>query len=90
MIRKFEVTSDLYSQPDAKGKQKLIKKGIITRLLVNTHDIKYVEEAFDTKGRIIPGVCDVIIDQNYKRLNHSFDEICDLVLPPLSKTGFKQ
>lgn len=89
MIKEFNVVSDIYTIPNEKGKQRLIKKGVITRLLINTHDIRFVEEVFDNKGKLLPGVCDINIGDNSRRLQHSFDEIKQLVIPHKATTGYK-
>lgn len=75
----LKLISDLYSLPDKNGKQKLIKKDILTRLWINIQDIRYVEEIFDVKGKIIKGVCAIKVDQESLRVKHSYEDIVDMV-----------
>lgn len=87
MITELKVLSDLYTPPNAKGKQKCIKKNIITRLLINTTDIRYVEEVIDNKGFILKDTCSIKVDQENMRVKHNFDDIKKLVCPEMKHAG---
>ena len=92
MVTELKVLSDLYTLPDANGKQKLVKKNLITRLLVNTVDIRYVEEVINYKGKIVKGICAIKIGEESFRIKHSYESIKDLVSTNLrsqNRIGFK-
>lgn len=87
MVTELKVISDIYSPPDKKGNQKLVKSGVITRLLVNTVDVRYVEEIVDSKGKVIKDSCSIKVDQEQMRIKHTFDEIKKLVCPEMKHAG---
>ncbi len=57
MVKEFKIIVDLYSTPDAEGKQHLIKKNIIKRKTINIEDIKSVEQVTSEKGKIVKDKC---------------------------------
>ena len=82
MIKELKILNDIYSAPDSKGNQKLIKADVVTRMLINTEDIRYVEEVITVKAKsakIIPGVCTIKVDNENFKIQHSFEEIKELV-----------
>jgi len=90
MIVELNILSDLYSPPVKNNRQKLIKEGIVTKMLVNTSDIKYIEETFDKNGKIQKNVCAIKIDQEIMRVKNSYNTIKKLILPDKIHTGFKE
>ena len=53
----LRISTNLYSEPDNKGKQKLIRKNIPTKISIYLEDIQAHEEVFDNSGKILPKVC---------------------------------
>lgn len=53
----FTIWSSVHSDPDKKGKQKLIKRNIITKISVYLDDIQGHEQVFDKMGKLLTGYC---------------------------------
>ena len=72
----LNVVSNLYSEPDKAGKQKLIKKNIHTKISVYVDDIQAHEEVFDNSGKLLTKSCRIhhknlgplIIKHTYKQI----------------------
>jgi oligoribonuclease (3'-5' exoribonuclease) len=75
MIKEFKILSDLYSEPDKEGKQKIIKRSIISRMLINTEDINFIEELVNKNGKIVKNCCIMKVNNDSYRIKHSYDEI---------------
>lgn len=75
----FQTVSSLYSEPDNKGKQKLIKSSIVTKISMYVDDIQAHEEAVGRKGNILKNNCK-IYHRNLGTLivKASYNEISDL------------
>jgi len=91
MTKELQILNDIYSLPDKKGKQKLIKRNVISRMLINTEDIRFVEEVINKKGNIIKGICSIKVDSELIRVKHDFNDIKKLVghTNTMSQIGFK-
>lgn len=71
------MSSSLYSEPDKQGKQKLIKKNIITKISIYIDDIQGHEEIFNSKGEVMNTTCRIyhknlgplIIKRSYKQIS---------------------
>ena len=87
MVVTLEVLTDIYSQPDKDGNTKMIKKDVIYRKQFDTTSM-LVENYTNPKGQIVKKYCIVKQDENYYKLNHSFEEI-ERLTQPLKFNGFK-
>lgn len=78
---------DLYDGPE--GKEKLIKRGIITLYAVDTQDIISHQEIPNTKGNIYKDRCKVFIrDIGPLLVKHSFEELEKILQSDKTKIGF--
>lgn len=71
---------DIYSAPDDKGVQKLIKKNLIKLKSITIEEIKSVEEMVDNKGKVIKSQC--IIEYNNDKVcvvKHPYTEVNRLI-----------
>lgn len=90
MKKEFKVLSDIYTLPDENGVQKVIKKNIVTKVLLDTEDIKYPEEIFNSKGVVLKGVCMIKLqDGEIKKLKHKYEEIKSLIATNETPTKIK-
>lgn len=92
MIKEFQKIEDIYSQPDKSGQQKLIKKNLISSIVLDTNNIQ-LQEFINNKGKIIKNKCTVKYGNDYYILNHSYKEVKELVFKselqnPIVVTGF--
>lgn len=75
----FTMSSNLYSEADAHGKTKLIKKNILTRISVYIDDIQAHEHVFDSKGKVLTSYCRIYhINIGPLVLKHSYKYISDI------------
>lgn len=82
--------SDCVSDPDHKGKTKMIKKNIITRISLHVTDIKRPVEIYNLKGEVLKKECRIILeDGNDLIVKHSFDEVTKMISPIIVK-GFRK
>lgn len=87
MVITLNLTTDVYSQPDKKGNQRIIKKGVKFKKTFDTNNIQ-VQNYIDAKGNISSKYSMVFEgEQGYKAL-HKFEELERLV-SPLKIRGFK-
>ncbi len=85
----MKIKSDLYAEPDNKGRQKIIKKGIITRANIPLEQVGTIMEIFNTKGKLIKNECKIYLPEiGFMTVNHSFDYVKDLK-DSISNTGKK-
>lgn len=92
MLLRLTILNDIYTLPDASGKQELIKKNVESKLLINSLDIKYIENIINKKGQVLKNTCAIKVDQESFRVKHSFDSIAKQILESttVDKTiGFK-
>lgn len=87
MVVTLEVLTDIYSTPDANGDSHVIKKGVIYKKQFDTNQM-LVENYTGPKGKIVKKYCIVRQDENYFKLNHSFEEI-EKLTQPMKFKGFK-
>ncbi len=95
MWHEFEVSNTLYSDPDKNGNQRIIKQGVISRIMLDIDRIAYPEELLTKDGKLIKGRCAVKYMDEPITLNHSFKEVCTLLkkhpsLNPVFIKGFKR
>lgn len=84
--------SSIYTEPNAQGKQKLIKSGILTKLSVYLDDIQAHEETFNNSGKLQKNMCKI-----YHRqigpivIKETYDNISKLKQSRIihTKAGFK-
>lgn len=53
----FKVISNLYSEEDNEGKQKLIKSNVATKISIHLEDIHAHEEVFNKRGKVLKRFC---------------------------------
>lgn len=84
--------SSLYSEPDSKGNQKLIKDGILSTIIFDTEEIKTIEEVTDTKGKIRKDSCIVYLRGRDSPilLAHPIDDLYYLKNTRVEILGYKQ
>lgn len=75
-----KIKSSLYTDPDEKGKQKLIKRNIITKRIINVDDKTAVEEVIDNKGKILKNCCRIFTREEPIVVNHNYEYIKNLIL----------
>lgn len=81
----LKVLTDLINE-----KNKIIKKNIITKYLVDTENIQLPQEIFNSKGTVMKNKCKVVIkDIGSLIVNHSFTYIKGLIETKTIK-GFKR
>lgn len=82
MRLEFNILSDVYSIPDNQGNQRIIKRNVLTRMYINTENIKYVEEMINSKGAVVKNNCLIKLDDGeLKRLKHNYENIKNIVDP---------
>lgn len=87
----LKIKDNLYTDPDESGRSKLIKKGCVTNLIVDTNDIITIGELINEKGKILKSYSRLHIKEAGPIVvNHSVDYIKKLKTPTLNKIGFKQ
>lgn len=75
----LKLKTDLYSEPDKKGKQKILKRNIPTRIFVHREDIKSVGEVYNKKGKVLTKECKIhILDIGPLIVSHSYEYIKQL------------
>jgi len=57
----LEVKVDVYSDPNRKGEQKLLKKDLILRRLVDINAIQEIGEVFNHRGTVVRKECAVVL-----------------------------
>jgi len=92
MLMELTILNDLYGPPNKKGVQKIVKKNIESKMLVNAVEIRYVESVISRTGKILKGVCAIKVGEESFRIKHSYDFIKDKVSTNLrsqTEIGFK-
>ena len=70
----LKIISNLYSDPDEKGNDRLIKKGIRTTINVDVDNIEYPTQIFNEKGKVLKNQCKIHLkDIGPITVNHSFE-----------------
>ncbi len=84
------VITDLYSDPDKNGKEKLIKRGIKTKMNIDTDHFDMCTQIINTKGDIVKNKCRILVrDYGPIVVNHSWEEINDLKNETKHRTQIK-
>lgn len=83
----LQVLTDIYSKPDKTGKQKLIKRNVISRKQFETCEI-LVEEYLNAKGIASKKWCMLKCADDYFRVNHRFEDI-EKLTGHIKVEGFK-
>jgi len=79
-FKTFRVKSDIYSQPDKEGNSKVIRKGMITKIELDTNSIRMVEEVVNSKGQISRTSCNLNTYDNINiRVYEKYEECVKLV-----------
>lgn len=92
MVREFTVIQDMLSDPDKEGNQKIIIRGMESKLLINLADIRFVSEFFTRKGKPIKTKCQIkTVDNDFFILKHSYSTIKNMlhIGEKSSPIGFK-
>ena len=72
----LKVISNLYSDPDESGNDRLIKKGIKTLINVDIDNLEYPTQIFNARGRVLKNQCKINLrDVGPLTVNHSFEYI---------------
>lgn len=72
----FTKSIDLYTEPDSKGKEKLLKKGIRVKQSININDIISWDQIFNSKGTVLKNKCRIYVkDLGPVIVNTSTEEI---------------
>ena len=75
----LKIITDLYSDPDEKGRSKILKKNIKTRISLDTDMFEAPTELFNSRGNVIKNRCKIHIrDIGPMILNHSYEEIAKI------------
>ncbi len=79
MIVELKMSNDIWSE-DKHGKEKLIKKGVVTSCEIDTDLITFCCEVLNGKGNVIKNRCKIIMRGSDQPLvvNHSYRYISDL------------
>lgn len=86
----LNIKTNCMSDPDKAGRMKTIKKNILTRISVNSVNIKNHFEIYDVKGKVINKECRILLDTGQELIvSHSFDSITNLI-KPLEIKGFRK
>ncbi len=90
----LKVNTNLYTEPDAQGKSKLIKKNIPIRVSVYINDIMGHEEICDNKGKVLKNFCKIHHREiGSVTVNKSYDKLLELKQrdhkPESAPIGFK-
>lgn len=89
MLYEFKVVKDLYDEPDREGLSKLIKKGIITKQLIDLDEIS-ISEVISNYGRVYKNRCLVQHrDLGHIMVMHKYSDIKQLKQPIVIK-GFRR
>lgn len=89
MLYEFKVIKDLYDEPDEAGESKLIKKGIITKQLLELDELS-ISEVINNYGRIYKNRCLIQHrDLGQIMVMHKYNDIKELKQPIIVK-GFRQ
>lgn len=84
---------DAMKPPDKKGKQKVLKRGIIRRWVFNTEHLSMPSQVINAKGNIDKRSCQVHIQElGFVIVNHSYEYIKSLIHrkePERNPIGFK-
>jgi len=84
----LNIKDNLYSEPDKKGKVKIIKRNIETKVCLDSNDIISMYEIITDKGKIRKGYTRLFIkDNNYIIVNHSIKQINEMIKS--NPIGFK-
>jgi hypothetical protein len=81
MVREIKTLVDIYSAPDKKGVQRLIKKNVEMLKLINREQILYVDEYIDHRGKNISkySYMKLLTGEAFK-IKHKFSEMRDWVI----------
>lgn len=79
MIKEFYKIDDIYTPPDKTGKQNLIKKGFISKILLETNLIIPLE-FINERGKIVKNKCTIKYNTDYYILNHPYEKIKNIIL----------
>lgn len=88
MVVSLKVLTDIYTQPDSKGKSKLVKKDVEYTKMFETNGL-LAEHYLSKNGVPSKKWCLVKEGETYFRLNHKFEEVEKLIKPVVVK-GFKK
>ena len=78
MLVELKIPIDLYSE-DKEGKEKLVKRNVITRQYIDTEEIRNPQEVFNTKGNVIKNRCKILLlNVGQVLINHSYESIKSL------------
>lgn len=83
----LNISFDAYSKPDAKGKCKLVKRGVVIKKQFDTSSI-LVNQYIDDKGRVSKKFCEIKDGDLVYKAVHQFNEIEKLINPVIVK-GFQ-
>ena len=73
------VLTDLYTDPDKNGKERLIKKDIKTLMNIDIDHLEMPTQIINTKGSIVKNKCRIVLrDYGPLVVNHSWEEINEL------------
>jgi len=87
MVVTLELIRDVYTLPDAKGKQKCIKRNVKYNKTFDTNFIQ-AEHFIDSRGNISKKYCLVYEGDNAFKANHKFEYV-EKLIKPLKINGFK-
>lgn len=87
LVKEIKVIFDVYSPPDKRGIQKIIKKNVSLTKLVHREDIQYIDEYIDHKGKHIKKYSFMKLKngEGYK-ICHNFKEIKSWIIPEVNTT----
>jgi len=87
MVITLDIITDIYSQPDKNGNQKLIKKNVKFKKTFDTNFIQ-VQHFIDTKGNISKKYSMVYEGDTAYKAVHKFEDV-EKLIKPLKINGFK-
>ena len=86
----LKIKDNFYTEPDKKGRVKIIKKDVVTTLDINSTDIVSVSQIVDDNGNLLRDFSRLFIkEMGPVIVNHSVNEIKRMKEPKVNKIGFK-
>lgn len=64
----FKTKTDIYETDQATGQRSLVKKGLITNIDIPIEEIYAVENAYNTKGKILKNSCRVFMRNDIREV----------------------
>ena len=74
MERVIKILTDIYTNPDPKGRQKLLRKDVERLRRIRVEDIQFIEHSLASNGKISKKHCIIKMFDEYQKINHTFEE----------------